>query len=644
VTSVGTQEAPAVLAGTQFKARAVTSPRIAVSSYSSLLILAVVMAIGAAYTGAHLRTGWVPADDGILGQGALHVYNGQLPHRDFVEIYSGGLDCMHALFFYLFGVNLLSLRISVFAFFLTWIPAVFYISRRFVSPLAAGGLTLLAVVWTLPNYPAAMPSWYNLFFATFGAAALLHYLGTHAKRWLFVAGACGGVSILIKIIGAYYVAGVLLFLVLLEQQTRSHDGEAADRRSVLYRTFIVGSLGLFLAVQILVVRHNMGAAEIYHFVLPSAVIVALILVRERCICGATSRERFVGLFATVLPFAAGVAVPILVFLIPYIASGSVTAIFGGVASSAAGHAVALAVVRPASLDRIGYVLPLGLLIVLSVYWKGTRKRTTVLFIGLAALLLALACKLYANVPDELWSTIKLSDEVWFTVALLTPLVVLIGAVILLVDREKLTFSDIRQKQTLLFLCLAALCSLVQFPFPVPIYFCYAAPLTLFAIVAIVSPCGKRSAGHAFAPVVLFYIFFAVQYLVPSYIYELTHKVGTTKVLALSRSGGIKIEYADGWQQFIKFLKQHSPNGLMWAGNNCAELYFLSGLTDPLDNDGGAPPDQILKAIESPDLKLVVINLAPFFPSALPDKHVVSEVQNKFPHVTRFGEFLVYWRE
>jgi Dolichyl-phosphate-mannose-protein mannosyltransferase len=634
VTSVETENTPAVLIGTPPKPGPATSSRKTVSSFSSLLILACVMVVSAAYTGAHLRSGWVPADDGILGQSAMRVFNGQLPHRDFVEMYGGGLNYIHALFFRLFGVNLVSLRISVFLFFLTWIAAVFYICRRFVLPLSAGAVTLLAVVWTLPNYPAAMPSWYNLFFATFGAAALLHYLDGQAKRWLFLAGLCGGISILIKIIGAYYIAGVLLFLVLLEQQSQAADGQRPGCGSLVYRVFTFGSLGLFLTALVMVVRHELGAREIYHFVLPSAVIVALILLRERYVGGAESSRRFVHLFQTLLPFVAGVTLPILLFLIPYILSGSVHTVLGGVSSSSAGRAVALAVVRPLPLDKILFAVPLAALMVLSVYCQGTKKRMIVLSIGLAVALLVLACKLYINLPGKLW----------FTVGTLTPLVILIGAVMLLVDSKKLVFSDLRQKQMLLFLPLAALCSLVQFPFPVPIYFCYAAPLTLFAFVAIVAQCRGRSAGYAFAPIVVFYIFVAVQYVVPSYIYELTHKVGAMRVLRLPRGGGIKMEYADGWEQLIKLLQQHSPNGLMWAGNNCAELYFLSGLANPLPDDGGASPDEILKAIQSDDLKLVVLNQAPFFPSALPDPHVVAEVTRKFPHFARAGGFLVFWRE
>ncbi len=143
---------------------------------NQVTVLAVVLAIAGIYAGFHISRGWAPSDDGALSQSALRVMQGQLPHCDFAEIYTGGLSFIHALAFRAFGVNLMALRICVFLFFLAWLPAVYYIALRFTSAIAAGGITLLAVAWSYPNYPAAMPSWYNLFFATFGAAALLRYL------------------------------------------------------------------------------------------------------------------------------------------------------------------------------------------------------------------------------------------------------------------------------------------------------------------------------------------------------------------------------------------------------------------------------------------------------------------------------------
>ncbi|HUB28036.1 MAG TPA: hypothetical protein VL967_00005, partial [Terracidiphilus sp.] len=126
------------------------------------VVLGAVLLIAGLYVGPRIGKGWVPADDGTLGQSAVRVLQGQLPHRDYAEIYTGGLSMLHALAFRVLGVNLMTLRVCVFLFFLLWLPAVYYIALRFTSPLGAGLTTLLAVSWSFPNYPAAMPSWYNL--------------------------------------------------------------------------------------------------------------------------------------------------------------------------------------------------------------------------------------------------------------------------------------------------------------------------------------------------------------------------------------------------------------------------------------------------------------------------------------------------
>src|SRR5229473_2012430 len=183
----------------------------------SLLIFLLVWLLSAAYAGFCLNSGWEPKDEGTLGQTAERVLNGEMPHRDFANWYTGGLTYIDALIFKIFGVNLFYLRLFLFAVFLAWIPAVYSLARHFLRPWTAGGITLLAVLWSIPNYPAALPSWFSLFFTTFGILALATYIRRPAARWLILAGFCGGLSFLIKSVALYYVAGALLFFVYREQ-------------------------------------------------------------------------------------------------------------------------------------------------------------------------------------------------------------------------------------------------------------------------------------------------------------------------------------------------------------------------------------------------------------------------------------------
>src|SRR3954468_14158528 len=65
-------------------------------SRTGWLLLIAVVAISATYAGFYLKRGWIPHDDGAFALSAERVMRGELPHRDFQEIYTGGLAFMHA--------------------------------------------------------------------------------------------------------------------------------------------------------------------------------------------------------------------------------------------------------------------------------------------------------------------------------------------------------------------------------------------------------------------------------------------------------------------------------------------------------------------------------------------------------------------
>ncbi|HUB01381.1 MAG TPA: hypothetical protein VL983_01800 [Terriglobales bacterium] len=594
------------------------------------LVLGAVLLISAVYVGLHLGSGWVAADEGTLAQSALRVLDGQLPHRDFAEIYTGGLSLVHALAFRVFGINLMTLRVCVFLFFLVWIPVVYYIALRFASPLPAGLITLLAVSWSFPNYPAAMPSWYNLFFATFGAAALLRYLEVREKRYVFAAGVCGGISLLIKVIGAYYIAGVLLFLVFLEQG--DHDPRDSRDQGLAYRLFSTGALLVFLGTVVYFFHAQLGAAEFYHFVLPPAALVGLILVSQGKVPACAASDRYRALLHLLVPFAAGVLAPIALFLVPYARSGSLRAFFSGVTASAASHAAGLGIIRPLGVSNALYALLLLGIIAAAIYSRSFQGKVVGVGVGAGLALL-------------LWlSTQAIVSGVWYSVATLTPLVVLSGVAALFFAGKSNDLEKLQQQRIMLLVCLAALCSFVQHPFAAPIYLSYALPLTLLAAVAVVSSVRKQPGTYVLASVMGFYLLFGVVRLVPDYIYELTHKVGPMEELRLERAGGLRIEFAPAVEQLVHVIQQHSSNGLLYAGNDCPEFYFLAGLKDVTSNDSGASPDEVLRALRTTDVKVVVINEAPFFPSGEIDPAVRAEVARQFPENQLLGIFRVYWRQ
>jgi hypothetical protein len=594
------------------------------------LVLGAVLLISAVYVGLHLRSGWVAADEGTLAQSALRALGGQLPHRDFAEVYTGGLSLLHALAFRVFGVNLMAMRMSVFLFFLMWVPVVYYIALRFTSAFAAGLITLLAVSWSFPNYPAAMPSWYNLFFATFGAAALLHYLETRRTRWLFLAGICGGISILIKVIGAYYVAGVLLFLAFVEQG--DHESSDTGDRALTYPAFSACAMSVFLATVVYVFHAQLGANELYNFVLPPAALAGLVLLRERKLQFVPSRARFSALLRLILPFMAGALLPVLMFLAPYARSGTLRTFFSGVTSSAIAHSVGLGVIRPLGVDKALFALVLMGIIAAAMYVREFQGTAVVTVIGLGLVVLLFQ------------ATQAIVSGVWFSVATATPLVVFSAVYFLFAAGKSGNLTKLQQQKIMLLVSLAALCSFVQHPFAAPIYLSYSLPLTFLAVLALAATLKTQPGTYILASLMGFYLLFAVIRIVPDYIYELTHKVGPMQELRLERAGGLRIEFAPAVEELVHTIQQHSPNGLLYAGNDCPEFYFLSGLTNITSNDGGASPHEVLKALQSTDVKVVVINEAPFFPSSEMSPEVRAEIIGRFPESRLLGIFHVYWRQ
>src|ERR1700751_431412 len=81
-----------------------------------------------AYLVATINRGWIPYDDGALGQSAERVLGGEIPHVDFTDPYTGGLTFLNALTFRVLGVKLIWLRLPLFVLFVIWVPAVYAIA------------------------------------------------------------------------------------------------------------------------------------------------------------------------------------------------------------------------------------------------------------------------------------------------------------------------------------------------------------------------------------------------------------------------------------------------------------------------------------------------------------------------------------
>jgi hypothetical protein len=290
-----------------------------------------VLAIGAAlYLATFAFRGWIPHDEGLLGLAAERVSAGELPHRDYDEVYTGGLAYLQAMGFLICGVNLWSTRIVLLGFSWAAIMVLYAIARRMVSPLVSAMVAVVGLVWSVPNYFAGLPSWYNLFFAVFGTWALLRSVDDLRIRWLFLAGFCGGLSILAKITGAYYVAGALLFLTYREQQDSARLAPTSSLGSRSFLALKTGGALLFSGGLVHLIAAHRTTKEVLQFVAPGAVLSAFLVWSEWRDGRGRLAERLRALGSLTLPFMSGVALPVASFLVPYAVSGALGDFYRGV--------------------------------------------------------------------------------------------------------------------------------------------------------------------------------------------------------------------------------------------------------------------------------------------------------------------------
>ncbi|HEX2460031.1 MAG TPA: glycosyltransferase family 39 protein [Vicinamibacterales bacterium] len=592
-------------------------------------------------TGAYLLPfvdrGWIAHDDGMLGQAAERVMAGELPHRDFYDPYTGGLAYLHALGFKILGVRLVSLRWLLFAATLAWVPVVYFLAARFVSPISAALVTAVAVAWSVPNYFASMPSYYNLFLATFGTAALFRHIERGGRRWLVLAGCCGGLSFLVKSVGIFFLVAGGLFLLFRAQIQSRRDAEVDDRPSTGFLVLeTAGCLGLIMAL-VAMLGERRTLMDVMHFVVPLAALAAVLLWCEWREGRGSLQTRFRRAWVLLGPFAAGAIAPVGIFLVPFITTGSLDSFANGVFGALErrfGQAE-----RP--LPEIGdmvWALPYGAALVAVALGRHARWSLVAASAAALALLAGLAT------IDEPSSYLALWNSVRFL-----PLFVMLAGCVLLLARPLAVSSPKREQAFLLLLVLAAI-GMVQFPFSAPIYFSYTAPMLALAAV----PVASLGARPLHLTILLGYLAFAVISLNVGYAWNIgvVHQAGyaVTDTRPLTRSR-LRIPPDDAFEYLglVSAIRTRIRTGeYVFATPDCPEVYFLSGTRNPTGDlyeflrGPRRGVTETLELIEHHHINLIVINRAPHFSGPL-DPALEMALESRFPHSEMVGRFVVRWR-
>jgi hypothetical protein len=610
------------------------------STSRSRLLFFAVFVVSALYMARELKSGWVPSDEGTFGQSAERVLQGELPHRDFDEGYTGGETYLNALIFRILGIKLVNLRYTLYLFFLLWVPAIYYVASRLVSPPVSAAVTLLAVAWGPPNYTAPMPSWYNLFFATWGIAAILRYLEGHGRSWLFLAGICGGASFTFKQSGLYFIAGVLLFLVFRERLSTAAPSRPGNE-DLLFRSFVVASIVLYEIVVFRLLRNTAYPIVLLYFLVPNLAIGFLLIWCEFSSASRRNR-RFAFLSRESLPFLAGVILPIIIFLAPNIATGSLKQ-FEHDAFQLIGRRFVYATLPPIRGHSILTALANLLLIPLPFMVEARVQKA----IGVLALV---------GTPGILWMALYKSAiyrAIWHTIWLALPTMIVIGACLMMRRfRSEAAAKPAQLQKVFLLLSVTATCCLIQFPFTAPIYLCYVAPLAILSAAGLISliprPPRLMLAG-AFC-LLFSYVVFEVT---PGFVYNMGVQYSAdrrTDKLTLPRVGGLRVfpQSAATYERLRTVLAAHANGEFIYATPDCPEVYFLYGFRNPtrtffdFSDEPAGRTERIVSAIREHAIQLVVLNSNPQYSPSVP-ADLRQALESGFQNRETVGSFEVRWK-
>ena len=192
--------------------------------------------------------------------------------------------------------------------FLAFAGVYFALARRLVRPIWAYAATLFAVVWSVPVYPAPLPSWYGLFLATFALYAMVRFVESGNRGWLVAAGVCTGVSIAVKIVGVYLAVVLVLWLLVRPLVSEPEADSGSDRFSALSRTVVGAALFAFGFV-IVVMSGNMTANEFVGSFLPIAALCGSLVYLGWRGAWNLSGTRPLAIYEEIGIFLAGSAVP-----------------------------------------------------------------------------------------------------------------------------------------------------------------------------------------------------------------------------------------------------------------------------------------------------------------------------------------------
>jgi hypothetical protein len=245
------------------------------------------------------------------------------------------------------------------------------------------------------------------------------------------------------------------------------------------------------------------------------------------------------------------------------------------------------------------------------------------------------------------------EMAWSTIWAFVPFVLVLGIGLLMRGSMFSRLDQVQRQRLFLTISVTAACSLIQFPFTIPVYFCYVAPLVVLSANAVVSLM-EHPPRLAVSGMMCFCFLFAVFELTPGFNSTLGVKYGPdiqTERLPLPRVGDLLVAASTvrEYTEVDSLIRQHAGNEYILAAPNCPQVYFLSDRRSPtrdfldFSSDSGPGPEGVLATLRAHRINVIVLNhLNTMFVRPVPnDLHAAFE--REFPHHAETEWFEIRWK-
>jgi hypothetical protein len=596
------------------------------------IIGGLLIAVSLAYLVLFVPRGWIPHDEGWLGQSAETVLRGGMPHVDYQERYTGGLTWFYAEVFRFGRIDALTLRWVLFAGAALAQLITYSLLKRYLGPVAAAVSSCVALVWSFPNYFAPLPSWWLLICALCCLWAFVRYVETGTIWFAALAGLATGVAVVVKQTGVYLTVALVMSL-LYQGSGGIEPAVPGSRTARLVRTGVaIGAVLFALAIM----RSKLGLSEMLYLLLPIAACSRLLISSGHGTTAATNRAGWSALMVAV----AFAALPVACFAAPYIVHRQLPALINGLLILPQRHFAFASMDMPAA-----HLILLGIPIVTLLtpfpdflHWSLVRGYRLAIASVIVALSLTTTSLYNRGAYQILWESSRAFGA-------LLPLVIgwlLMSGHIQDLSRQRILFASGS---------MLAWASLVQFPFSAPIYFCYVTPLAILAAAAAADVCppNRRLALGAWGAMLLL---FGVLTMNRGYVYNLGqfHAPQALDVnLDLPRAH-LRVSATDAatYHRLVALIDRHAGDGDLRAGPDCPDVFFLTGRVNPSGtlfdffSEEGTALGSSVNTHEWAGTNVIVMNHQADF-SPPPSSALVAEIRQVFRSGELVGKFEVRWR-